>query len=206
QLVHDENIVRAAQRSNDSKNAHVTVVKEKGKLTDRKLMPKAEPRVLTAHEISLIRFNYPLDKESLDVYVDDEGNLNLVSVKIQGETKFTIDNLLILREEKDRLDKEYATQQLTSIDRISKDKDWSRRAIKKTFTNLSETAWDTAFTRDEELKKTIVSKKGNKYYHDIHGVTDWLVKTKGKYKQKEVDQIIKPTNKRSLPPIGSEAL
>ncbi|MBT3011207.1 MAG: hypothetical protein KME41_05715 [Candidatus Thiodiazotropha sp. (ex Lucina pensylvanica)] len=179
-----------------------TVVKEKGKLTDRKLMPKAEPRVLTAHEISLIRFNYPLDKESLDVYVDDEGNLNLASVKIKGEAKFTIDNLLILREEKDRLDKEYTTQQPTSGGHIPKGNDWSRKAIKRKFNRLSESAWDTAFTRSTELKDTLVSKKGNKYFHDIHGVTNWLIKTKGEYTQKEVDEIINSSPKRALPPIG----
>ncbi len=62
------------------------------------------PRQLTPHEIHQVRFGYQLE-DGIGVYVSDEGNIKLTKVEVNHADKIRADNLILLKEEVERLKK-----------------------------------------------------------------------------------------------------
>ena len=123
--------------------------------------------------------------------------------------KITAENLFITNEERSRFLEE--CKQISTAPNAEQsvpDNEWSRTAIKEHFTALSKTQWDSAFTRDKYLQKTLIHRNGNKCFHNIGGVINWLVAVKGKYSKKDIDRILETSNQRKqgLPPIGKDLL
>jgi hypothetical protein len=118
-----------------------------------------------------------------DVFVSEDGAETLVRRLTDETDKYTLDHLVVLRQECERFEKKY------KITPHRKDGQEVEEVTRKAIMTMFPLDWENYFRRDEELKAAFIRKDGKKSLYDLKKVTRWLIK-EGHYTPQEIDKIL----------------